>query len=182
VFDNLPKGQFKCIAADPPWMYGSDVHRKVDDMKRGKATKHYTCMSTPDLAQLPVDLVAADNCFLFLFATSSFLPDALGLVLDWGFTYKQTIPVVKTTQDGRGLAWGMGSYFRLCSEFLLVGTRGKPQRLNKGVLGYVEAPRGSHSEKPDVAFSMMEALCTGPRLELFARRPRNGWTVWGNEV
>ena len=22
----------------------------------------------------------------------------------------------------------------------------------------------------------------GPRLELFARRPREGWTEWGNEV
>jgi N6-adenosine-specific RNA methylase IME4 len=29
---------------------------------------------------------------------------------------------------------------------------------------------------------MVEAVSPGPRLELFARRARPGWTVWGNEV
>jgi N6-adenosine-specific RNA methylase IME4 len=29
---------------------------------------------------------------------------------------------------------------------------------------------------------MVETATPGPRLELFARRTRPGWTVWGNEV
>lgn len=29
---------------------------------------------------------------------------------------------------------------------------------------------------------MIETVSDGPRLELFARRARPGWTVWGNEV
>jgi hypothetical protein len=28
----------------------------------------------------------------------------------------------------------------------------------------------------------MERLYPGPFLELFARKPREGWTVWGDEI
>jgi N6-adenosine-specific RNA methylase IME4 len=28
----------------------------------------------------------------------------------------------------------------------------------------------------------MERLFGGPRLELFARKPRAGWRTWGNEI
>jgi hypothetical protein len=40
-----------------------------------------------------------------------------------------------------------------------------------------------HSRKPEAVQDALERLFPdGPRLELFARRPRFGWTVWGNEV
>ena len=39
-----------------------------------------------------------------------------------------------------------------------------------------------HSEKPDEAYSRMQRLFAGPYLELFGRKPRPGWTVWGNEI
>ena len=39
-----------------------------------------------------------------------------------------------------------------------------------------------HSEKPDAAYELVESVSPGPRLELFARRVRNGWATWGNEV
>jgi N6-adenosine-specific RNA methylase IME4 len=29
---------------------------------------------------------------------------------------------------------------------------------------------------------MVERVSVGPYLELFARRPADGWDVWGNEV
>ena len=43
-------------------------------------------------------------------------------------------------------------------------------------------PRGRHSDKPDAFFDIVERISPGPYLELFARRARPGWTVWGNEV
>jgi N6-adenosine-specific RNA methylase IME4 len=46
----------------------------------------------------------------------------------------------------------------------------------------VVAPVGEHSEKPDEVYRRIERLYPGPYLELFARKPRKGWTVWGNEV
>ena len=40
----------------------------------------------------------------------------------------------------------------------------------------------AHSAKPEEVPARVEALVSGPYLELFARAPRPGWTVWGNEV
>jgi N6-adenosine-specific RNA methylase IME4 len=47
----------------------------------------------------------------------------------------------------------------------------------------IEAPRRGNSVKPDEAYQALERLYGDVRrLELFARRKRPGWTVWGNEV
>jgi N6-adenosine-specific RNA methylase IME4 len=46
----------------------------------------------------------------------------------------------------------------------------------------VIAPVGAHSEKPDEAYNRIRRLYPGPFLELFGRKRRDGWTVWGNEV
>ena len=43
-------------------------------------------------------------------------------------------------------------------------------------------PRRRHSEKPDEFFGLVEQISPGPYLELFARRRRPGWDVWGNEI
>lgn len=43
-------------------------------------------------------------------------------------------------------------------------------------------PRRRHSEKPAEFFAMVEQVSPGPRLELFARSARLGWSVWGDEA
>ena len=62
------------------------------------------------------------------------------------------------------------------------GSRGSPKRLAKDVHQVIAAPRQEHSRKPGEVHSRIERYCAGPRLELFARAPRMGWTVWGNET
>jgi N6-adenosine-specific RNA methylase IME4 len=44
------------------------------------------------------------------------------------------------------------------------------------------APRQEHSKKPELFLDLIESMSRPPRLELFARRRRLGWDVWGNEV
>jgi N6-adenosine-specific RNA methylase IME4 len=45
------------------------------------------------------------------------------------------------------------------------------------------APKGEHSAKPDAFYALVESLCPAPRyLELFARKARPSWDVWGDEV
>ncbi len=47
----------------------------------------------------------------------------------------------------------------------------------------IEAPRRGHSEKPEEGFAVIEkSYPEFPRLELFARSQRPGWTAWGNEL
>jgi hypothetical protein len=86
------------------------------------------------------------------------------------------------TLDGKGLDWGMGYATRANIEPCLLATRGSPLRLAADIHQVVIAPAGEHSEKPDEVYRRIERLYPGPYLELFARRPRPGWTVWGNEI
>jgi len=39
-----------------------------------------------------------------------------------------------------------------------------------------------HSKKPEFFQVLIEHVSNYPRLEMFARRKRDGWDVWGNEV
>ena len=64
----------------------------------------------------------------------------------------------------------------------LLATRGSPRRLSADIHQVIVAPVGAHSEKPDEAYSRIYRLYPGPFLELFGRKRRDGWTVWGNEV
>jgi N6-adenosine-specific RNA methylase IME4 len=43
--------------------------------------------------------------------------------------------------------------------------------------------RREHSRKPEQVYEAIEAMYPNlPRLELFARNPREGWKQWGNQV
>src|SRR5215831_6193470 len=116
---------------------------------------------------------------------------ALEVIKACGFDYKTAgFLWVKTEKDagvisldGEGLHWGMGYHTRANTETCLLATRGSPQRLAKDVHQIVIAPVGDeHSAKPDEVYRRIERLYPGPYLELFARKPRDGWTTWGNEI
>jgi N6-adenosine-specific RNA methylase IME4 len=64
----------------------------------------------------------------------------------------------------------------------LLFTRGKPKRQSKGVRQLIVAGRREHSRKPEEARERIEALVPGPRLEMFARDPREGWDAWGDQT
>lgn len=47
----------------------------------------------------------------------------------------------------------------------------------------VRTPRSEHSVKPDIFYELIETMYPGRRYgEIFARRRRQGWAAWGNEV
>ena len=68
-------------------------------------------------------------------------------------------------------------------ELLLIAKRGNMPTPETPPPSVVYAPRTGHSVKPDIFYDHIEAMYPG-RLygELFARRPRNGWVPWGNEM
>ena len=103
---------------------------------------------------------------------------ALAVMSAWGFSYKSLITWIKDRP-------GTGYWVRNRVELLLIGTRGSVPAPAPGEQPpqVVEAPRGRHSEKPDVFAEMIERLFPNvPRLEMFARRARDGWECWGNEA
>ncbi len=164
-----PSGPFRCIVADPPWEY-----RESGGGNR-VVSAHYPTMTTDDICALPVP--AADDAVLYLWATAPKLEEALRVLTAWGFRYK-----THAVWDKEII--GMGYWFRGQHELLLVGTRGKvkapAQELR--VSSVIRERRTVHSRKPELVQDMIERWFPGPRLELFARRPRENWTCWGNEV
>jgi N6-adenosine-specific RNA methylase IME4 len=57
--------------------------------------------------------------------------------------------------------------------------RHEPKKINTRWFTW---PRGKHSQKPEHFLDVVEQVSPGPYVELFARRRRLGWDVWGNEV
>jgi N6-adenosine-specific RNA methylase IME4 len=77
---------------------------------------------------------------------------------------------------------GIGNYWRVSHEFLLFGIRGKLPFQNRGQKSWVQADRTKHSAKPSIFREKVEIVTPGPRLELYGREQREGWTVYGNQV
>lgn len=167
---------FSVVVADPPWLFGD----KLGARTRG-AANHYDCLTVEQLRWFPLPPIAAD-AWLFLWRVSAMPQEALDVVAAWGFVPKSEIVWVKTDQSGGKLRLGMGRYVRNSHETCIVATRGKPVRAALDVPSVIHAPRGRHSEKPDQFFDLVERLVGDvPRVEMFARKPRPGWTVLGNE-
>ena len=194
-FADLPKGHFGAILADPPWRFevwsGETAVQKRGSKTTYKAAQvHYETMSFNELCALPVGELAATNSTLFMWVTWPTLREGLTMMDVWEFPYKtcafnwmkahgtqinlfddEIIPMMK-----------MGYWTRASSEVCLLGTRGKPKRLNADVRQGIVAPVRGHSRKPDGIHERIERLVAGPYLELFARQKRPGWTTWGNET
>ena len=74
----------------------------------------------------------------------------------------------------------MGWWVRGCSEPLLIAKRKNTPAPSSSFVGLL-SPNLQHSRKPDSVYDYAESL-PGPYLELFARRERAGWDVFGNQV
>ena len=202
---------FSIVVADPPWSFddrlkGKNIQHqaasthypimRLQDLMN--VCRTYPADSHITLAEYPI----AYNALLFLWTTNTHLLD--GSVHDlcnaWYFEPKTIITWVK----GRMCTWedvvlhdksiesslilqvGLGRYTRASTEHIIIGARGRAIELieDKGVPNIFIAPRKRHSEKPQEAYDLIEKLVghAGPKLELFARKPREGWTTWGNEL
>lgn len=174
---------YSTILADPPWPYGQPLGRgqKEGDLARGGLP--YAAMAIVDIKRVPVPLIAASDCQLWLWTTNSHLHEALHVMETWGFTYKTMATWAKTQI-------GLGYWLRGQTEHLLLGTKGSPRAKLNGPHGatgkawstLVTAPRQDHSRKPQAFYDMIEDMSEAPRIELFARALRLGWDSWGDEA
>jgi N6-adenosine-specific RNA methylase IME4 len=167
------------IYVDPPWTF----HTYSGKGKQRSAERHFDVMSLDDIKALPVAPLAAADCALLLWSVWPDLPGALDVIAAWGFEYQTAGFVwVKQNANGDGLFTGMGYHTRANTETCLLATRGSPLRLAADVHQVIMTPVGEHSTKPDETARRIERLYPSPYLELFARRERDGWTTWGDEL
>ena len=173
----LPDGQFACVVADPPWRLdtGPDVFGGTGEPGHDSLT--YAQMSLDAIAALGVKALAAEDSHLYLWTTNRYLRDSYDIAEAWGF--KPSVILVWCKQP-RGV--GLGDTFRLTTEYVLFARRGNHPHAKVIPTTWFEWPRGRHSAKPDDFYAMVESVTPGPYVDLFARKLRDGWIVWGDEV
>lgn len=176
------KVKFKTVLADPPWQFQNRTGKMAPEHRR---LSRYPTMTLRDICDLPVEAVVADTAHLYLWVPNALLPEGLKVMENWGFSYKSNIIWYKIRKDGGPDRRGVGFYFRNVTEVLLFGVRGKNARtmqLGRTQENILSTQKREHSRKPDEQYPLIEGCSPGPRLEMFARGPRLGWTVWGNQA
>lgn len=163
------KGKFHVIVCDPPWKPSIEYH---SEGMRGEGD--YPTMSLDELKA--ITLPVEKDCILWLWVADYWLKDALELLDHWGFERRATLIWVKDK-------FGLGKYLRNQHEYCFLATKGKPLITGERTSTVLNAPRRGHSEKPNEFYKLVEEVCPYPaKLDYFARKNRQGWTVFGDEV
>ncbi len=165
--------KYQIIYADPPWPIST--FRTNTDGQYGFNV--YKTMSVKGICRLPVRDITTNDAVIFIWATNTFLPDAIRVMSDWGFKYHCAI-----TWDKRGGITMRG--FHRVTEFLLFGYNGKFPDIGSGspIKTLVSERRTGHSIKPKLFRDLISRKFSGRKIELFARQKVDGWDCWGNEV
>lgn len=164
--------KFGTVYADPPWMYSNQATRSATS---GVYKPGEWGMPVDELCALPVPDLTAEKAHLHLWTTNAFLPESFKVIEAWGFEYKSLFVWVKPQM-------GIGNYWRVSHELLLLGVKGGLTFSDHSQKSWGEFDRKKHSAKPEQVALNIEKVSPGPYLEMFARRTRDGWTVWGNEI
>jgi N6-adenosine-specific RNA methylase IME4 len=167
--DTMPR--YPLIYMDPPWPW--EAWSQNTGMDRAPM---YPTMTMEDLFALKIP--AADDCVLFLWATGPLLDRTIDFLRSQGFIYKSVITWDKEVP-------GTGFWDRNQTEHLIIATKGKIPAPAPGTQppSLIRVKAGKHSEKPDIFADIIAKMFPNlPKLEMFARKKRPGWTVWGNEI
>src|SRR5262249_15361112 len=148
----------------------SSDNRRIDN--------HYPMMPIEEICALPVAGLATEAAVLFLWTTSPHLDQTFSVIEAWGFEYKTSICWVEDKI-------GTGYFVRNQHELLPIAVgraipHPPPAARTSSV---ISAPRREHSRMLDEAYELIERMYPElPKIELFARQARPGWSCWGNEV
>ena len=181
LFGDLVGRDFGCVLADPPWAYDcTDPTCSPGGSVTGYSggvNLYYDTMTAKQIAEMPVQTIAAKDSVLFLWATVPLLPEAFSVMAAWGYKYKTMLTWEK--ENGKG----MGYWFRGVTEHCLLGVRGNVKAFRSPVKNLIRNKVGRHSAKPQQIHDIIESVTPDmKRVELFSRLHRTGWTVWGNQV
>lgn len=168
----MAQGSYPVIYCDPPWRYDH-----IETESRA-IENQYPTMSIDEIKGMALGDIAADDCVLFMWATSPKLAEAMEVLTAWGFVYRTC-----AVWDKQVI--GMGYYFRQQHELLLVATKGNPVTPSPAnrPSSVVSVKRGEHSRKPDEFYTLIENMYPEfAKVELFARGSRAGWSAWGNQA
>jgi len=159
------KGKYRVIVTDPPWSMNNRLDYQTQDLPWIKEYgKRYSDW-------------ADDDCFIFMWTISSFLPDSFEILRYWGFEYMFTKVWVKD-RGYQPTGWPENN-----AEYVIVGKKGNPHFTDtKGFKTVFYADRREHSRKPDEFYDIIKKYTVGPRIDDFSREKREGFDQAGNET
>lgn len=179
--------RYRIILADPPWFFQS---RSTWNKTRfgGGVNGQYNVMTDRQLLELGplIKEISDEHCALFIWHVPSRSPAATEEIMRaWGFKYStKAFTWVKLTTDGTGAIINPGYTTAANTEDVFVGYT-KPFPPERKLLSQVVFTNGrmEHSRKPDEIQDRIDLMYPGlPKLELFARRQRPGWTCTGLQL
>lgn len=190
IFAGLKRAHYRAITADCGTPF--ETWSKKGETSRVPQKKYMT-NTDAELMAMPVEELAAKHCFLFYWDTTARI--AVGrhipIIRSWGFEptaffntwfkLNKREPATPFFLPRKSVKMGPGRTTRKSTEVCILARRGTPKRLSASVREEIFAPVREHSRKPDEFFDCVEEYAAGPYLELFGRKSRPGWDVWGNE-
>jgi len=170
----IPPGPWRCIVIDPPWPI-----KKMDReaFPHQGDTLDYQTMTLDAIRDLPVPaLVDQRGAHVYLWVTQSTLRDGLALFDGWGIRHECLMTWVKPS--------GLSPFsWQYDAEHVIFGRAGDGLPLvTMGQRLTFHALTSGHSVKPDVFYDRVRLASPGPRLDLFGRQDRDGFTVWGDQA
>ena len=148
--------------------------RVVQKTKTHRAANPYPSMTIEEITDLDVETRAHKDCVLWLWTTNAHIREAFVIVDAWGFTFKTILTWVKDRM-------GTGDWLRGQTEHCLMAVRGKPVIQLTNQTTALHGAMRKHSQKPEEFYQLVESLCPGSKLDMFARQAREGWVSHGNE-
>lgn len=171
--------QYACIVADPPWRI--DLNRSKPHPAKGSSFGGYVpqlvypTLSDEEIIATRPPIAGAAH--LYIWTVNAKIETAYRMARAWGFRPASLLVWAKTP-----MGVGLGGTFCNTTEFCLFARKGTHKAMRRVPSTWWNWKRGKHSVKPSAFYEMVEAVSPGPRLEMYARKPREGWHVWGNEV
>jgi len=162
----------RAIVLDPPW----PMQKILRDAAPNQDIFDYRTMTVDEIAKLPIaDLADPAGCHVYLWVTQKYVPVGFDLFRAWGVAYECLLTWHKNV-GFTPFSWMYDT------EHVLFGRIGTLPLQEMGLRLGFNAKANGHSVKPDEFYDRVIRASPTPRLELFARRPRDGFRVWGDEI